>query len=360
MSTRLWKGRALVPDKLKVAMSGDFLNPDGSPAYPEFDVGLIRSHPDIALRYLDNGPEILSRQIEDTDALILSDPSVNADSFSSDGRLALIARFGVGYEKVDVEACTRNGVALVITPDGVRRPVAVSILTLILALTGRLLDKVRICREGPTGWARAAEFHGVGLVGKTLGSIGLGNIGAEMFRLAAPLGMKAIAHDPVTNPALAKDLGVKLVDLETVIAESDILAINCPLNPATRHLLNRERLALMKNTAFLINTARGAIVDQKALTEALKARRIAGAGLDVLEVEPAGQSDPIFALDNVVITPHALCWTDQLSSGCAEAAVKAVLHVLSGKEPRGLVNTEILGNAAWRRKLDAFASRAGG
>jgi D-3-phosphoglycerate dehydrogenase len=338
-------------------MSGDFLRPNGAPAYPEFDVSPLLNSPFIELHYLVNGPEILPNQVENVDALILADPQVTARSFHPGGRLAVIARFGVGYDKVDVEACTRNGVALVITPDGVRRPVAVSILTLILALTGRLLEKDRLCRQGPRGWARAADFHGIGLVGKILGSIGLGNIGAEMFRIAEPLGFRAIAHDPYADRRVAGELGVELVDLETVIRQSDILTLNCPLTPATRHLMNAERLSLLKPTAYLINTARGGIIDQAALTTVLEERRIAGAGLDVLEFEPTDPNDPILGLDNVILTPHALCWTDQLFSGCAAADVQAVLDVLSGKEPRGIVNKEIVNDDRWRAKLTRFGRR---
>ncbi len=341
----------------RVAMSGDFLNQDGTPVYPQFDVGPLLARPDIELVYLDNTPVIDGRQVENADALIISDPRITADSFHRNGRLAIIARFGVGYDKVDVEACSRNAVALTITPDGVRRPVAVAILTLMLALTGRFVEKQRLGRMGPDGWNQATDFHGTGLVGKTLGSIGLGNIGAEMFRLAAPLNMKGIAYDPFVDAATARSLGIEFADLETVIRRADILTVNCPLVPATRYLMNAERIALMKPTAYLINTARGGIVDQAALTAALKARRIAGAGLDVLEVEPPAPDDPILTLDNVIITPHALCWTDELFAGCARNAVDAVLAVLDGREPRGLVNTEIVRNPAWRRKLDAFGVR---
>jgi phosphoglycerate dehydrogenase-like enzyme len=224
------------------------------------------------------------------------------------------------------------------------------------------MDKARIARQGPKGWARAGDYHGTGLVGKTLGSIGFGNIGAEMFRLAAPLGMKAIACDPYGDPVTMREAGVEPVDLDAVISRSDILTINCPLTASTRHLLNATRLGLMKPTAYLINTARGGIVDQTALTEVLRANRIAGAALDVLDPEPPRADDPILLLDNVmldnvIITPHALCWTDQLSSGCAKAAVTSVLAVLAGQTPRGLVNLDILDDARWQQKLDRLATR---
>lgn len=148
-----------------------------------------------------------------------------------------------------------------------------------------------------------------------------------------------------------------MADLETVIRRSDILTVNCPLAPSTRHLLNKDRLGLMKSTAILVNTARGAIVDQAALVEVLKHKRIAGAGLDVFEEEPLSQNDPLLACDNAVLTPHSLCWTDQLFSGCAGADIEAVLNILAGKIPEGIINKDVIRKPEWLAKLSRFASR---
>src|SRR5207302_1701926 len=134
------------------------------------------------------------------------------------------------------------------------------------------------------------------LVGRTLGSLGIGNIGAELFRLAKPFDMRFIAYDPAADAKTAAELGIELVGLEDVFRRADVLSVNCPLSPATHHLVNAERLALMKPSAYLINTARGPIVDQAALTKALQEHRIAGAGLDVLEAEPPDPADPILKL----------------------------------------------------------------
>src|SRR6185312_11136102 len=237
---------------------------------------------------------------------------------------------------------TRAGIPLVITPDGVRRPVAVSIIAMMLALTGKLTIKDRLTREGPDGFNRRARHMGFGLVGRTLGSLGIGNIGAEMFRMAKPFDMVFIAHDPYASPEIARGLGVELVELDEVFRRSDVLAINCPLTDHTRHLVNAARLALMKPTAFLINTARGPIVDQMALTAVLQDERIAGAGLDVFEVEPPLADDPLLRLDNVILTPHALCWTDQMFAGNGAADVRAVLDIQHGRVPRGVVNRDVL------------------
>ncbi|MEX1205350.1 MAG: NAD(P)-dependent oxidoreductase [Dongiaceae bacterium] len=349
----------MAQDAFHVVLSGDFRRPDGGPSFPDFDLAPLENHPRVVCRFLDAGDDIGPDQVADADALILLVPRVGRNSFHRNGRLSLVARFGVGYDNVDVDACTEHGVALAITPDGVRRPVAVAILTLMLALAGKLLIKDRLTREGPAGFAKKSQHMGVGLTGKTLGSIGIGNIGAEMFRLAKPLDMDFIAHDPYADPAMVRFLGVRLVDLETLFRSSDVLAVNCPLTPATRHLVNAERLGLMKPTAYLINTARGAIVDQKALTKALQKRRLAGAGLDVLEQEPPDADDPLLRLDNVVLAPHALCWTDQCFAGIGASDVKAVLDVMHGREPTGVVNRAVLATEAWRKRLDGYRARFG-
>jgi phosphoglycerate dehydrogenase-like enzyme len=230
----------------------------------------------------------------------------------------------------------------------------------MLALTGKLLAKDRITRQGPEGWARRSEYMGVGLVGRTFGSLGIGNIGAEAFRLARPFDMKFIAHDPYADPAVARDLGVRLVGLEELFAEADVLSVSCPLNEETRHIVNAERLALMKPTAYLINTARGPVVDEAALTRALQEGRIAGAGLDVLEQEPSPADNPLYRLDNVILTPHALCWTDQCFAGIGAADVKAVFDVMHGRVPTGIVNREIVDRPEWRAKLERYQAAFAG
>lgn len=339
----------------RVALSADFRKPDGSPSFPEFDLSPLEDHPDIDLFFLEPEPEISAAQLADVDALILLTPRVGAASLTPNGRLALVARFGVGYDNVDLAACSAHDVAVVITPDGVRRPVAVSILTFIFALSGKLFVKDALARRGPAGWAEKTVHNGVGLVGLTLGSVGMGNIGAEMFRLARPLDMRFIAHDPCADPALAAELGVSLTDLDTVFREADFVCVNCPLSDETHHLVDADRLGLMKPTAFLVNTARGPIVDQTALTEALREGRIAGAGIDVFEQEPPDADEPLLALDNVIVTPHALCWTDQLFAGSGAADVRAAMAVMEGRVPGGIVNRDVVDRPGWKAKLAEYA-----
>lgn len=339
----------------RVALSGDFRRPDGTPTYPDFDLAPLMQAPGVEMAFLDAKSPLEAAQLEDFDALILLAHRFSAASVPRSGRLSVVARFGVGYDTVDVGACTANDIALVITPDGVRRPVAVSIVTLMLALTGKLMTKDRLTRRGADGFARRSDHMGMGLVGRTLGSIGVGNIGAEMFRLARPFDMKFIAHDPLADARSVTELGVELVSLDDLFARSDVLAVNCPLTDGTRHLVNAARIAMMKKSAYFINTARGGIVDQVALTAALQKGDIAGAGLDVLEVEPPIPDDPLLQLDNVILTPHALCWTDQCFAGNGLADVRAVLEVQRGRVPVGIVNREVVGRDGFRRKLDGYA-----
>jgi phosphoglycerate dehydrogenase-like enzyme len=346
-------------EPFRVALSGDFHKPDGSPVYPDFDLEPLRQAPGVEFAYLEPRNPVQAEQLERFDALILLAHRFTKDSIHPNGRLAVVAHFGVGYDSVDVEACTKAGIALAITPDGVRRPVAVSIITLILALTGKLMAKDRLTREGAAGFARRGEHMGAGLVGRTLGSIGFGNIGAELFRMIKPFDMRLIAHDPYPDRKLATELGVELVGLEDVFRRADIVSVSCPLTAETHHLVNAERLALMKPTAYLINTARGPIADQKALTKTLQERRIAGAGLDVLELEPPDSADPILRLDNIILAPHALCWTDQCFAGNGAADVRAVLDVQHGREPRVVVNRAVLDTSLWRKRLAGFRSRFG-
>jgi phosphoglycerate dehydrogenase-like enzyme len=345
-------------EPFRVALSGDFRQSDGSPTFPSFDLAPLTGNPDVDMVWVDAVDGIIPAEgLADCDALILLAAKVTADSLSANDRLAAVARFGVGYDNVDVAACSANNVAVVITPDGVRRPVAVSIITYVLALSQKLLIKDRICREGPAGWDKRAAYMGEGLVGKTFGQLGMGNIGAEAFRMAAPFGMRLIAHDPYADEKLARELGIELVSSEVLFREADFLSVSVPLSDATHHYINAERLAQMKPTAFLINTARGPIVDQAALHDALVGGTIAGAGLDVFEVEPAPADEPILKLENVIVTPHALCWTDECFAGNGAADVAAVFDIMNGRQPRGIVNRDITGDAKWLAKLEEFGRR---
>jgi D-3-phosphoglycerate dehydrogenase len=354
------RARARVAEKFRVALSADFRNADGSPTFRDFDLAPLTQDPRIEVVFLERESVLSARQLEDIDALILLAHRFDKNSVPRSGRLGVIARFGVGYDTVDVQACTDAGIALVITPESVKRPVAVSIITLMLALTGKLAIKERLARAGAAGFAQRGAHMGVGLVGRIFGSLGAGNIGAEALRLAKAFDMTLIAHDPFADEGLMAEIGIELVGIEDLFRSADVLSVSCPLSDATRHIVNAERLALMKPTSYLINTARGPVVDQKALTRVLQERRIAGAGLDVLEQEPPDPNDPILALDNVIVTPHALCWTDQCFAHMGALDTQAVLDYCAGNAPSGMiVNRAILDSQAWLERISALRGRPG-
>jgi phosphoglycerate dehydrogenase-like enzyme len=347
-------------DKFRVALSADFKRPDGSPAYPVFDLTPLTSRPDVEVGYVEPVNGVMpAAGLEGYDALILLVPRFGRASVPKDGRLAMVARFGVGYDNVDLAACDEAAIAAVITPDGVRRPVAVSILTFVLALAGKMFVKDRLTRAGPSGWAQRSDHMGTGLVGRTLGQLGIGNIGAEVFRLAKPFGLEFIAHDPYADPKLAAELGIELLGIEDLFRRADFLSVSVPLSEATHHLVDGHLLGLMKPTAYVINTARGPVIDQKALYETLAAGRIAGAGLDVFELEPTPADEPILKLDNVILAPHALCWTDQCFAGIGRSDTDAALSIMRGEPPRGIVNRKVADDPRWRAKLERYAATFG-
>jgi phosphoglycerate dehydrogenase-like enzyme len=275
------------------------------------------------------------------DALCVLNPKVPAAVVSGPGRrVKIVARMGVGYDAVDVAACTASGVIVTNAPDGVRRPVATTILLLILALSHKLMTKDAITRAGR--WTETTKHMGVGLSGKTVGSLGVGNIGGEAYRLLAPLDMVHIAFDPYMKAEEAAKLRVRLTDKDTVLREADFVFINMPLTPETRKMVGERELALMKPTAYLINTSRGPIVDEKAIHQALSQRRIAGAALDVFEQEPIAPDNPLLTLDNVIVTPHSICWTDEFFRNNAESAFRSVVAVARGETPTFVVNRDVL------------------
>ncbi len=326
--------------QFRIGITRDFLKPDGAIGFGEIGLSLLDAVREIAWEFLpENSHELRPDQIADYDGLLVLGPLVTPATLSGTNRLSVVARFGVGYDNINVPACTQAGVMLTITPDGVRRPVAVSAITLLLALSHKLLIKDRMTREGR--WGEKLNFMGQGVRGRTLGVIGVGNIGREIFQLAAPFEMRHLGFDPFLKTPVP---GVALVPLETLLRESDYVIICCGLSSETRHLINAERLALMKSNAYLINVARGPIIDQSALTEVLMQHRIQGAGLDVFDPEPIAADDPLLSLDNVIVTPHAICWTDECFAAIGHSACQSLIDVAAGRTPEHVVNREVLTN----------------
>ncbi len=321
---------------MKVGLTSDLRNA-GRPTFGEKPLRLLDDR-GISWEWLPPLDAIGPEQTAAYDALYINTPPVTAASFGPTTRTRVIARHGVGYDSVDVPACTQAGVLVTIQPDGVRRPVAVATLTLILALSQRLFTKDRLTRTGR--WAERLDHMGMGLIGRTLGVIGAGSIGRELLALAAPFGLQLLAADPYADFARLDALGVRLVDLDTLLAASDFVVVLTPLTPETRGLIGAAQLARMRKTAYLVNIARGPVVEEPALIAALRTGTIAGAGLDVFEQEPVSAANPLLLMDQVIVTPHALCWTDECFEGLAMSGLRSIVAVLDGEVPANAVNPE--------------------
>jgi phosphoglycerate dehydrogenase-like enzyme len=352
-----------------VALTGDFLGIDGNVAIGDAGTGLLASRPNVQHRFLtDHAPrpgdadywkrfyslEVTAGQLAGVNGLIVLRPYVKRAALAAAHDLVVIGRSGAGYDKIDVAACTEFGVALFNVPDALNHSTASAALLLMLALAKRLPHQDRVARSGQ--WQMQAQVLGDEIQGRTLGVVGLGHSGRELCRLVAPFSMRILSYSPNADPAAAEALGVHLTTLEEVLAESDFVSLHSRLTADKHGLIGRERLALMRPTAYLINVARGELIDQLALTEALQQRRIAGAGLDVFDQEPLPSDDPLTKLDNVILAPHWLASTSDVWRATGRATAEGMIRAASGQVPDNVVNPEVLERPAFREKLARFAS----
>jgi phosphoglycerate dehydrogenase-like enzyme len=334
-----------VSTKLRVGLTRDILDRRGEPAFGPTALEILDRDPNLEWEYLpavvaEIGPELAAQY----DALYVNIARVPAAAVErADCRLRVVARHGVGYDSVDVAAMTRAGVLVTNTPTSMPRPVATTALTFVLALAGKLFLKDRLTRSGR--WHERMDNMGLGLSGRTLGVVGAGGIGKELLRMARVFDLKLLAADPVANDVELGYIGARKVDLDTLMRESDFVVVCCLLNEHTRHLIGAEALAKMKPTSYLINVARGPIVDEKALIDVLQKQRIAGAALDVFEQEPVDPENPLLTMDNVIVTPHSLCWTDECFHNMASTGLRSIVDALNGRIPEFLVNRAVLQHA---------------
>ncbi|HKW93121.1 MAG TPA: D-glycerate dehydrogenase [Methylomirabilota bacterium] len=256
--------------------------------------------------------------------------------------LRVVSNVAVGYNNVDVAACTRRGIVVTNTPDVLTDTTADFAWTLLMATARRLAEADRYVREGRFQQWEYMLLLGGDIHGKTLGVVGFGRIGRAMARRARGFGMRVLYQDAVAaDAATEQDLGATRTDLATLLRESDFVTLHTPFLPETRHLMNAETLRTMKKTAYLINAARGPVVDEEALVRALKEGWIAGAGLDVFEQEPRVHPG-LIALPNVVLAPHIASASFETRLKMATLAVENCLAVLEGKTPPTPVNPEVL------------------
>lgn len=344
----------------KVAFSADFRDENKKLIFPDIGVSLLEAEPGISYDFLtDNLPEYLPGQLTGYDVLITMKPRVTADSVRGVERLCAIGRCGVGYDNVDLAACTERDIAVYITPAGVIRPMASSIVLMVLALSHNLVVKDRMLRQGR--WTESTRKLGREPRDRVIGSIGLGNIAREALRLLRNFTpSRLLAFDPYVADFADDQLPIQMVSLETLLRESDYVLINCPLSNETRHLIGEPQLKLMKPSAFLVNTARGPIVDQAALIRALESGMIAGAALDVFEKEPLENDSPFLRFDNVILSSHSIGWTEELFRDMGRIDCEGAIAVSRGQPPQHVVNREVLGRPGFQKKLEQCARRRRG
>ena len=251
----------------------------------------------------------------------------------------IIVRGGIGVDTVDLAAATERGIVVANIPDYGTREVADHAWTLIMALWRKLFTADRWVRDG--GWGWGPLFPVPSIWGHTLGIVGFGRIGREVARRGLTFGMDVNTFDPYLSQDDVAGWAVRLVDFETLLREADVISVNAPLTAENHHLFDRDAFAKMKPTAYFVNTARGAIHDMDAVTEALQSGQIAGAGLDVLEAEPPPSDHPLLSADNVILTPHYAGYSEEAMADLAVKAAQAVLAVARGTMPEFVVNRDV-------------------
>lgn len=283
----------------------------------------------------------VSREIKGVEGVIVRTAPFPREIIEAADALKVIGRHGVGVDNIDVRAATEKGIAVVNTPNANAVSVAEHTLTAIGALAKRAAVYDRATREGR--WEVRNSYRAVDLDGKTLGLIGIGRIGSLVARkAAAAYNMKAIAFDPYVSPEAAAGLGVVLcAGMDDVFRQADVVSLHTPLTPETRGFVNGAKLALMKPTAFLVNFSRGEVVDERALYEALKSGVIAGAAIDVFDPEPPLKDNKLFALENILLSPHSAALTQECVIRMATGAAEGIVDLLSGRRPQFVVNPEV-------------------
>lgn len=323
----------------KVGLTRDFLTPDDRLTYK--DIGLdILDEAGIKYEFLkEYRSPVTPDLLKGFNAIISLAPAYNEESFRDLTDLKAICRFGVGYDMVDVKACSDADIMVTITHGAVNHSVAEAIVTWMLALSHRVFEKDKLVRTG--NWSLRSNYMGSELRGRTLGIIGLGGIGGKLVELLRTFSMnQPIAFDPYTDRKKAADLGVQLVDLTTLLESADFISINCPLTDETRNLLDEKELSLLKKEAYIINTARGGIINQNALIKVLESRSIAGYATDVFDKEPLSDKETLYQFDNVILAPHCIAWTDDLFKEIGDVVCKQVVQIAEGKIPDHLLNRE--------------------
>jgi phosphoglycerate dehydrogenase-like enzyme len=342
----------------EIGITRDFLNASGNLVYKDIGLGLIDAEEGVTREFFPaNLSPVPPEQVDLFDGVLSLTPHWRSETFARGAeRLLVVARFGVGYDELDVAVLTQNDVLLTIAKGAPDHPVAGGIMAMMLALTRRLVEKDRLVRENR--WTERGSYQGTEIAGKTLGIIGYGGAGRRLRQLVEPWEMRVLAFDPyVADEVLAEQNVERAASLEALFEQSDFVSVHCLLNESTRGLIHGEHFRRMKPTAYFFNAARGPIVVEQDLIEALKNGNMAGAGIDVFEREPPDPENPLLHMKNVLLAPHAVCWTDECFQTIGETAVRSLLSVAKGERPLGMINPEVWDRPGFQRKLAAMRAR---
>ncbi|MEM2105180.1 MAG: glyoxylate reductase [Candidatus Bathyarchaeia archaeon] len=313
---------------------------------PERGLKIIKERFDAEVwpEYAPPPKRVIIEKVRDVDGLVslLSD-KIDAEVFDAAPKLKIVSQMAVGFDNIDVQEATKRGIYVTNTPEVLTDTTADFAWALLMAVARRIVEADKYVRTGQwkVGW-HPSMLLGRDVHGATIGIVGAGRIGYAVAKRAKGFNMKILYYDVISRPEIEKELGAKRVDLDTLLKESDFVSIHVPLMKETYHLINAEKLRLMKKTAYLINNARGPVVDEKALYEALKEGRIAGAGLDVFEQEPTPVDNPLLKLDNVVVAPHISSASYETRSRMAEMVAENLVAFFEGKTPPNLVNPDVM------------------
>lgn len=310
-------------------------------------------------------PEELANTIHEYDGIVVrSRTKLTADIIKKADNMKIIARAGVGVDNIDLDAATEKGIMVVNSPESTSITVAEHTMGLLLTMARKLSIADKSVKEGK--WEKK-KFMGVELRNKTLGVIGMGRIGSQVVNRCKAFEMDAMAYDPYLPEEVAKQMGVELTDLDTVLKNADFITIHVPLTPETKHLISTEQFEIMKDTAFITNCARGGIIDEDALYDALLNNKIGGAALDVYEEEPPAEDSKLFELDNIVLTPHIAASTKEAQRDAAIIVADEIIDLFKGGTPQNVLNMPRIDNKTYKEvspylglceKLGSFISQA--
>ncbi len=313
---------------------------------PERGLKKIKEHFDAEVwpEYAPPPKKVIIDKVATVDALVslLSD-KIDPEVFNAAPKLKIVSQLAVGFDNIDIAEATRRGIYVTNTPEVLTDTTADFAWALLMAIARRVAEADKYVRTGKwkVSW-HPAMLSGRDIYGATIGIIGAGRIGYAVAKRAKGFDMRVLFYDVIPRPEMEKDFRAKKVDLDTLLKESDFVSVHVPLMKETHHLVNAQKLSLMKKTAYLINNSRGPVVDEKALYEALRKGQIAGAGLDVFEQEPTPVDNPLLKLDNVVVAPHISSASLETRAKMSEMVAENLVAFFEGKRPPNLVNSDVI------------------